>query len=151
MGMVVEEEKSKKVVEATQNPQTAMSRNKAINVYVGVTEMQHKWYRSVLEKDINAVSDKSGAGHSQGLLLGAIALGKRSKFMSFSSSPPCSSLTSWRCFKNVKWQLINDSMVFMPSTEEDTPEDLEQERLAAQEFIDTDMFRRRPRAEVELP
>lgn len=31
-------------------------------------------------------------------------------------------------------------MVFMPSTEEDTPEVLEQERLAAQEFIDTGMF-----------
>ena len=28
---------------------------KEINIYVGLTEMQRKWYRSVLEKDIDAV------------------------------------------------------------------------------------------------
>lgn len=27
-----------------------------INVYVGMTEMQRKWYRSLLEKDIDAVN-----------------------------------------------------------------------------------------------
>ena len=31
---------------------------KEINIYVGLTEMQKKWYRSVLEKDIDAVSGK---------------------------------------------------------------------------------------------
>jgi hypothetical protein len=29
---------------------------KEINIYVGLTEMQPKWYRSVLEKDIDAVN-----------------------------------------------------------------------------------------------
>lgn len=29
---------------------------KEINIYVGMTEMQRKWYRSVLEKDIDAVN-----------------------------------------------------------------------------------------------
>jgi len=29
---------------------------KEINIYVGLTEMQRKWYRSVLEKDIDAVN-----------------------------------------------------------------------------------------------
>ena len=34
------------------------STEKEINIYVGSTEMQQKWYRSVLEKDIDAVSGK---------------------------------------------------------------------------------------------
>ena len=29
---------------------------KETNIYVGLTEMQRKWYRSVLEKDIDAVN-----------------------------------------------------------------------------------------------
>jgi SWI/SNF-related matrix-associated actin-dependent regulator of chromatin subfamily A member 5 len=29
---------------------------KEINIYVGLTEMQRKWYKSVLEKDIDAVN-----------------------------------------------------------------------------------------------
>ncbi len=29
---------------------------KEINIYVGLTDMQRKWYRSVLEKDIDAVN-----------------------------------------------------------------------------------------------
>lgn len=29
---------------------------KEINIYVGLTAMQRKWYRSVLEKDIDAVN-----------------------------------------------------------------------------------------------
>ena len=29
---------------------------KEINIYVGLTEMRRKWYRSVLEKDIDAVN-----------------------------------------------------------------------------------------------
>ena len=31
---------------------------KEINIYVGLTKMQRKWYRLVLEKDIDAVNDK---------------------------------------------------------------------------------------------
>ena len=33
-----------------------MSAEKEINIYVGLTDMQRKWYRSVLEKDIDAVN-----------------------------------------------------------------------------------------------
>lgn len=33
---------------------------KEVNIYVGLTEMQRKWYRSVLEKDIDAVNGLSG-------------------------------------------------------------------------------------------
>jgi len=29
---------------------------KEINLYVGMTEMQRKWYRMLLEKDIDAVN-----------------------------------------------------------------------------------------------
>jgi len=29
---------------------------KKINIYVGLSDMQRKWYRSVLEKDIDAVN-----------------------------------------------------------------------------------------------
>jgi len=32
--------------------------DKEINIYVGLTEIQRKWYRSVLEKDIDAVNGK---------------------------------------------------------------------------------------------
>ena len=35
---------------------TDYSSEKEINLYVGLTEMQRKWYRSVLEKDIDAVN-----------------------------------------------------------------------------------------------
>lgn len=31
---------------------------KEINLYVGMTEMQRKWYRMLLEKDIDAVNGK---------------------------------------------------------------------------------------------
>ncbi|GAA5829787.1 hypothetical protein JCM11251_007878 [Rhodosporidiobolus azoricus] len=33
---------------------------KEINVYVGMTELQRKWYKSILEKDIDAVNGVSG-------------------------------------------------------------------------------------------
>jgi hypothetical protein len=33
---------------------------KEVNIYVGLTEMQRKWYRSVLEKDIDAVNGLTG-------------------------------------------------------------------------------------------
>lgn len=32
---------------------------KEINLYVGMTEMQRKWYRMLLEKDIDAVNGES--------------------------------------------------------------------------------------------
>lgn len=35
-----------------------------INVYVGMTDMQRKWYRSILEKDIDAVNGEPTAGPS---------------------------------------------------------------------------------------
>lgn len=37
-----------------------VSLEKEINIYVGLTEMQRKWYRSVLEKDIDAVNSLTG-------------------------------------------------------------------------------------------
>ena len=33
---------------------------KEINIYVGLTDMQRRWYRSVLAKDIDAVSGLTG-------------------------------------------------------------------------------------------
>ncbi|KAF8131403.1 SNF2 family N-terminal domain-containing protein [Boletus edulis] len=68
-----EEEKSKKVVEALhkilrpfllRRVKSDVEKNllpkKEINIYVGLTEMQRKWYRSVLEKDIDAVNGLTG-------------------------------------------------------------------------------------------
>ncbi|KAF8835498.1 hypothetical protein BDN67DRAFT_1072395 [Paxillus ammoniavirescens] len=68
-----EEEKSKKVVEALhkilrpfllRRVKSDVEKNllpkKEINIYVGLTEMQRKWYRSVLEKDVDAVNGLTG-------------------------------------------------------------------------------------------
>ncbi|KAF8879544.1 SNF2 family N-terminal domain-containing protein [Gymnopilus junonius] len=68
-----EEEKSKKVVEALHkilrpfllrrvksDVEKSLLPKKEINIYVGLTEMQRKWYRSVLEKDIDAVNGLTG-------------------------------------------------------------------------------------------
>ncbi|KAH9884642.1 SNF2 family DNA-dependent ATPase [Cubamyces lactineus] len=68
-----DEEKSKKVVEALhkilrpfllRRVKSDVEKNllpkKEINIYVGLTEMQRKWYRSVLEKDIDAVNGLTG-------------------------------------------------------------------------------------------
>ncbi|KAF7309662.1 hypothetical protein MIND_00337300 [Mycena indigotica] len=68
-----EEEKSKKVVEALHkilrpfllrrvkaDVERTLLPKKEINIYVGLTEMQRKWYRSVLEKDIDAVNGLTG-------------------------------------------------------------------------------------------
>ncbi|KAJ7355421.1 SNF2 family N-terminal domain-containing protein [Mycena albidolilacea] len=68
-----EEEKSKKVVEALHkilrpfllrrvkaDVEKTLLPKKEINIYVGLTEMQRKWYRSVLEKDIDAVNGLTG-------------------------------------------------------------------------------------------
>ncbi|KAF8167097.1 P-loop containing nucleoside triphosphate hydrolase protein [Crassisporium funariophilum] len=69
----VEEEASKKVVEALHkilrpfllrrvksDVEKSLLPKKEINIYVGLTEMQRKWYRSVLEKDIDAVNGLTG-------------------------------------------------------------------------------------------
>ncbi|KAF9479657.1 SNF2 family DNA-dependent ATPase [Pholiota conissans] len=68
-----EEEKSKKVVEALHkilrpfllrrvksDVEKSLLPKKEINIYVGLAEMQRKWYRSVLEKDIDAVNGLTG-------------------------------------------------------------------------------------------
>ncbi|KAF9257203.1 hypothetical protein L218DRAFT_1081033 [Marasmius fiardii PR-910] len=72
-GSEQEEENSKKVVEALhkilrpfllRRVKADVEKNllpkKEINIYVGLTEMQKKWYRSVLEKDIDAVNGLTG-------------------------------------------------------------------------------------------
>ncbi|KAF8886753.1 SNF2 family DNA-dependent ATPase [Infundibulicybe gibba] len=72
-GGATEEEKSKKVVEALhkilrpfllRRVKADVEKNllpkKEINIYVGLTDMQRKWYRSVLEKDIDAVNGLTG-------------------------------------------------------------------------------------------
>ncbi|KAL6303969.1 SNF2 family DNA-dependent ATPase [Sparassis latifolia] len=68
-----DDEKSKKVVEALhkilrpfllRRVKSDVEKNllpkQEINIYVGLTEMQRKWYRSVLEKDIDAVNGLTG-------------------------------------------------------------------------------------------
>ncbi|EMD32673.1 hypothetical protein CERSUDRAFT_118698 [Gelatoporia subvermispora B] len=68
-----DDEKSKKVVEALhkilrpfllRRVKSDVEKNllpkKEINIYVGLAEMQRKWYRSVLEKDIDAVNGLTG-------------------------------------------------------------------------------------------
>ncbi|KII93122.1 hypothetical protein PLICRDRAFT_130653 [Plicaturopsis crispa FD-325 SS-3] len=68
-----EEERSKKVVEALHkilrpfllrrvksDVEKSLLPKKEINIYVGLTAMQRKWYRSVLEKDIDAVNGLTG-------------------------------------------------------------------------------------------
>ncbi|KAF8177441.1 SNF2 family N-terminal domain-containing protein [Pholiota molesta] len=72
-GSDAEEEKSKKVVEALHkilrpfllrrvkaDVEKSLLPKKEINIYVGLTDMQRKWYRSVLEKDIDAVNGLTG-------------------------------------------------------------------------------------------
>ncbi|KAL4252780.1 SNF2/RAD54 helicase family protein [Abortiporus biennis] len=68
-----DDEKSRKVVEALHkilrpfllrrvksDVEKSLLPKKEINIYVGLTEMQRKWYRSVLEKDIDAVNGLTG-------------------------------------------------------------------------------------------
>ncbi|THH20194.1 hypothetical protein EW146_g1133 [Bondarzewia mesenterica] len=68
-----DEEKSKKVVEALhkilrpfllRRVKSDVEKNLLpkieVNIYVGLAEMQRKWYRSVLEKDIDAVNGLTG-------------------------------------------------------------------------------------------
>ncbi|KIM38257.1 hypothetical protein M413DRAFT_447993 [Hebeloma cylindrosporum] len=72
-GTEVEEEKSKMVVEALHkilrpfllrrvkaDVEKSLLPKKEINIYVGLSDMQRKWYRSVLEKDIDAVNGLTG-------------------------------------------------------------------------------------------
>lgn len=39
---------------------------KEVNLYVGMSDMQKKWYKSLLEKDIDAVNGASGTGKKEG-------------------------------------------------------------------------------------
>ncbi|KAH6908618.1 SNF2 family N-terminal domain-containing protein [Coprinopsis sp. MPI-PUGE-AT-0042] len=68
-----EEDKSRKVVEALHmilrpfllrrvkaDVEKSLLPKKEINIYVGLSDMQRKWYRSVLEKDIDAVNGLTG-------------------------------------------------------------------------------------------
>ncbi|KAH9485950.1 ISWI chromatin-remodeling complex ATPase ISW2 [Psilocybe cubensis] len=72
-GKVDEQEANKKVVEALHkilrpfllrrvkaDVEKSLLPKKEVNIYVGLTEMQRKWYRSVLEKDIDAVNGLTG-------------------------------------------------------------------------------------------
>ena len=45
---------------------------KEINLYVGMTEMQRKWYRSLLEKDIDAVNGMTGKKEGKTRLLNIV-------------------------------------------------------------------------------
>lgn len=45
---------------------------KEINLYVGMTEMQRKWYRMLLEKDIDAVNGASGKKEGKTRLLNIV-------------------------------------------------------------------------------
>ncbi|KAI0721210.1 P-loop containing nucleoside triphosphate hydrolase protein [Fomitopsis betulina] len=45
---------------------------KEINIYVGLTEMQRKWYRSVLEKDIDAVNGLTGKKEGKTRLMNVV-------------------------------------------------------------------------------
>ncbi|TFK56316.1 transcription activator snf2l1 [Heliocybe sulcata] len=68
-----DEEKSRKVVEALHkilrpfllrrvkaDVEKGLLPKKEINIYVGLADMQRKWYRSVLQKDIDAVNGLTG-------------------------------------------------------------------------------------------
>ncbi|KAF7428182.1 hypothetical protein PC9H_007403 [Pleurotus ostreatus] len=80
-----ESEKSKKVVEALhkilrpfllRRVKADVEKNllpkKEINIYVGLTEMQRKWYRSVLEKDIDAVNGLTGKKEGKTRLMNVV-------------------------------------------------------------------------------
>ncbi|KAH0825693.1 hypothetical protein J3R83DRAFT_10876, partial [Lanmaoa asiatica] len=55
------EEKSKKIMKALHKIlRPFLLRREEMNIYIGLTEMQRKWYRSVLEKDIDAVNGLTG-------------------------------------------------------------------------------------------
>lgn len=45
---------------------------KEINVYVGMTEMQRKWYKMILEKDIDAVNGVTGKKEGKTRLMNVV-------------------------------------------------------------------------------
>lgn len=56
---------------------------KEINIYVGLTEMQRKWYRSVLAKDIDAVNGLTGKKEGKTRLMNMVMqLRKGARFLS---------------------------------------------------------------------
>ena len=65
---------------------------KEINVYVGMTEMQRKWYKSILEKDIDAVNGAGGKKEGKTRLQN-IVMQLRASHTPFSRSRVCFSLT----------------------------------------------------------
>ncbi|KAF8422290.1 P-loop containing nucleoside triphosphate hydrolase protein [Boletus edulis BED1] len=77
-----EEEKSKKALHKKMRPfllrraKSDVEKNvlpkKEINIYVGLTEMQRKWYRSVLEKDIDAVNGLTGKKEGETRLMNMV-------------------------------------------------------------------------------
>ncbi|KAF8958610.1 hypothetical protein BDZ97DRAFT_1906422 [Flammula alnicola] len=73
-GTAVEEEKSKKMIEALQKicDQKNLLPKKEINIYVGLTDMQQKWYRSVLEKDIDTVNGLTGKKEDKSRLMNMV-------------------------------------------------------------------------------
>lgn len=57
---------------------------KEINIYVGLTDMQRKWYRSVLEKDIDAVNGLTGKKEGKTRLMNMVM--QVGRFLFFSCS-----------------------------------------------------------------
>lgn len=52
--------------------ETSLLPKKELNVYVGMSPMQKKWYRQILEKDIDAVNADSGSKESKTRLLNIV-------------------------------------------------------------------------------
>ncbi|KIM31883.1 hypothetical protein M408DRAFT_327281 [Serendipita vermifera MAFF 305830] len=82
---LTEEEKNKKVVQALhmilrpfllRRVKADVEKNllpkKEINIYVGLADMQRKWYRSVLEKDIDAVNGLTGKKEGKARLMNLV-------------------------------------------------------------------------------
>lgn len=55
---------------------------KEINIYVGLSEMQRKWYRSVLEKDIDAVNGLTGKKEGKTRLMNMVMQVRRFRALS---------------------------------------------------------------------
>ncbi|TFK20464.1 transcription activator snf2l1 [Coprinopsis marcescibilis] len=80
-----EEDKSRKVVEALHkilrpfllrrvksDVEKSLLPKKEVNIYVGLSDMQRKWYRSVLEKDIDAVNGLTGKKEGKTRLMNVV-------------------------------------------------------------------------------
>lgn len=67
---------------------------KEINIYVGLTEMQRKWYRSVLEKDIDAVNGLTGKKEGKTRLMNMVMQVRYVFHVSVSSAIPLFSFSA---------------------------------------------------------